>query len=83
MFFKEFVDEHNQKAVRKANQFVEEKKVEVKSFTAFADNLAKTHLIVEFEEPKEEASVEAPAPKKTATKTATKNTTAKTSTVTK
>lgn len=70
--FKEFVDEHNDKAVRKANQFIEEKKVEVKSFTAFADNLAKSHLIVEFEE----ANEEAPATKKTATKkTATKATT--------
>lgn len=83
MFFKEFVDEHNQKATRKVNQFIEEKKVEVKGFTAFADNLAKTHLIVEFEEPKEEAPVEAPAPKKSTTKTAIKKTTTKTSTVTK
>lgn len=86
MFFKEFVDEHNQKASRKANQFIEEKKVEVKSFTAFADNLAKTHVIIEFEEPKEEpkeeAPVEAPAPKKTATKTVTKKTASK-STATK
>lgn len=58
--FKEFLDEHNVKATRKANQFIEEKKVVVKSFTAFADNLAKTHLIVEFQE--------APATKKTTTK---------------
>ena len=72
--FKEFIDEHNDKAVRKANQFVEEKGVEVKSFVAFADNLAKSHLIVEFEDAKEEA----PATKKTAAKksTATKSTTA-------
>ena len=83
MFFKEFIDEHNQKAVRKANQFVEEKNVEVKSFTAFTDNMAKTHLILEFEEPKEEAPVETPAPKKTASKTVTKKTTAKASAVTK
>ena len=82
MLFKEFVDEHNQKAVRKANQFIEEKKAEVKSFTAFADNLAKTHVIIEFEEPKEEAPVEASAPKKTATKTVAKKTASK-STVTK
>lgn len=53
--FKEFVDEHNIQAVRKANQFIESKKVEVKGFASFADNLAKTHLIVEFEEAKEEA----------------------------
>lgn len=72
--FKEFVDIHNDKAVRKANQFIEEKKVEVKSFTAFADNLAKTHLIVEFENSKEESS----ATKKTnAKKPATKSTTTK------
>ena len=72
--FKEFIDEHNDKAVRKVNQFAEEKKVEVKSFTAFADNLAKSHLIVEFEDAKDEA----PATKKTAAKksTATKSTTA-------
>ena len=72
--FKEFIDEHNDKAVRKANQFIESEKVEVKSFVAFADNLAKSHLIVEFEDAKEEA----PATKKTATKksTATKSTTA-------
>ena len=70
--FMEFVDEHNDKAVRKANQFAEEKKVEVKSFTAFADNLAKTHLIVEFEDAHEEA----PATKKsTVKKTAAKSTT--------
>lgn len=55
--FKEFVDEHNEKAVRKANKFIEDKKLEVKGFTSFADNLAKTHLIVEFEQPKEEAPV--------------------------
>ena len=67
--FKEFVDEHNDKAVRKVNQFIEEKKVEVKSFTAFADNLAKTHLIVEFEDAKEEAPVAKKAtPKKSTTK---------------
>lgn len=73
--FKEFVDEHSIKATRKANQFIEEKKVEVKSFTAFADNLAKTHLIVEFEDAKEEAS----ATKKTTAKksTAAKSTTTK------
>ena len=70
--FKEFVDMHNDKAVRKANQFIEEKKVEVKSFTAFTDNLAKTHLIIEFSDTKDEA----PAVKKTATKkAATKSTT--------
>lgn len=73
--FKEFVDEHNDKAVRKANQFIEAKKVEVKGFASFADNLAKTHLIVEFEEAKEEA----PATKKPAAK----KTTAKESTTTK
>lgn len=83
MFFKEFVDEHDEKASRKANKFTEDKKLEVKNFTAFADNLAKTHLIIEFEEPKEEASVEVPAPKKTATKTVTKKTTSKASTATK
>lgn len=72
--FKEFLDEHEAKAVRKANQFIEEKGVVVKSFTAFADNLAKTHLIVEFEEAKEEApATEKVAPKKTISKsTATK-----------
>lgn len=71
--FKEFIDEHNDKAVRKANQFVEEKGVEVKSFVAFADNLAKTHLIVEFEDAKEDA----PATKKVAPKKSTaKSTTA-------
>lgn len=80
--YKEFVDEHNIKATRKVNQFIEEKNVEVKGFTAFADNLAKTHLIVEFEDAKEEEPV-VPAPKKTASKTATKKTTAKTSTATK
>ena len=70
--FKEFVDDHANKATRQANQFVEEKKVEVKSFTAFTDNLAKTHLIVEFEDAKEEA----PATKKvTAKKSTTKSTT--------
>lgn len=83
MLFKEFVDEHNQKAVRKVNQFIEEKKVDVKSFTAFADNLAKTHVIIEFEEPKEEAPAETPVPKKTTTKTVTKKTTTKASTATK
>lgn len=73
--FKEFLDEHEAKAVRKANQFIEEKGVVVKSFTAFADNLAKTHLIVEFEEAKEEA----PATKKVVPKKATpkKSTTTK------
>lgn len=71
--FKEFVDMHNDKAVRKANQFAEEKNVEVKSFTAFADNLAKTHLIVEFEDAKEEAPV---AKKVTPKKSTTKSTTA-------
>jgi len=65
--FKEFIDEHNDKAVRKANQFAEEKNVEVKSFVAFADNLAKTHLIVEFEDVKEEV----PATKKVAPKKST------------
>lgn len=76
MFFKEFVDQNGDKAVRNANQFAEEKKVEVKSFTAFADNLAKTHLIVEFEDAKDDA----PAVKKT---TAKKSTTAKSTTATK
>lgn len=75
MFFKEFVDEHNQKAVRKVNQFIEEKGVMVKSFTAFADNLAKSHLIVEFTDAKEEEPVtpatKKVAPKKTATKAST------------
>lgn len=72
--FKEFIDQHNVKATRQANQFVEEKNVVVKSFTAFADNLAKTHLIVEFEEAKEEApATKKVAPKKTISKsTATK-----------
>ena len=71
--FKEFIDNHSNKATRQANQFIEEKNVEVKSFTAFADNLAKSHLIVEFENAKEEA----PATKKaTAKKTSTKSTTA-------
>ena len=71
--FKEFIDEHNDKAVRKANQFMKSEKVEVKSFVAFADNLAKTHLIVEFEDTKEDA----PATKKTTTKKSTaKSTTA-------
>ena len=70
MFFKEFVDDQGVKAVRKANQFAEEKKVEVKSFTAFTDNLAKTHMIVEFEQPKEEA----PVTKKTTAKKATTKT---------
>lgn len=70
--FKEFVDQHNVKATRRANQFVEEKNVEVKSFTAFADNLAKTHLIIEFEKPKEEASVTKKAtPKKSTAKSTT------------
>lgn len=70
--FKEFLDEHNIKATRKANQFIEEKKAVVKSFTAFADNLAKTHLIVEFEDAKEEAPVAKKAtPKKSTTKSTT------------
>lgn len=80
--YKEFVDEHNIKATRQANQFAEEKNVEVKGFTAFTDNLAKTHLIIEFEDAKEEEPV-APAPKKTVAKTTTKKTTAKTSAVSK
>lgn len=79
---KEFIDEHNIKATRKANQFVEEKNVEVKSFTAFADNLAKTHLIVEFNDAKEEEPV-APSTKKSATKTAAKKTSAKSAVATK
>lgn len=68
--FKEFIDEHNDKAVRKANQFAEEKNVEVKSFVAFADNLAKSHLIVEFEEVPavKKTTVKKPATKSTATK---------------
>lgn len=74
--FKEFVDEHNVKAIRKANQFVKAEKVEVKNFVAFADNLAKTHLIVEFEEPKEEA----PTAKKTTTNKSTAKSTAKSTT---
>lgn len=77
--FKEFIDIHNDKATRLANQFAEEKHLEVKNFTAFADNLAKVHLIVEFENAKEET----PAPKKAATKTVTKKTTSKASTATK
>lgn len=80
--FKEFVDEHNIKATRKANQFIEEKNVEVKGFTAFADNLAKSHLIVEFEDAKEEEPV-APATKKPVAKTATKKTPTKSATVSK
>lgn len=69
--FKEFVDEHSVKATRQANQFIEEKGVVVKSFTAFADNLAKVHLIVEFED--------APITKKATPKksTAAKSTTTK------
>lgn len=67
--FKEFVDEHNDKAVRKANQFAEEKNVEVKSFTAFADNLAKTHLIIEFTEAKEDAPTTKKATSKKSTTT--------------
>lgn len=68
--FKEFVDEHDKKATVKANEFIEAQKVEVKGFTSFADNLAKTHLIINFEE--------APVAKKPATrKTATKSTTTK------
>lgn len=67
--FKEFTDEHNDKAVRKANQFAESEKVEVKSFVAFADNLARTHLVVEFSDAKEEAPVAKKAtPKKSTTK---------------
>lgn len=70
--FKEFVDEHNVNAVRKANQFIESEKVEVKSFVAFADNLAKTHLIIEFEDAKEEALVTKKAtPKKSTAKSTT------------
>ena len=70
--FKEFVDENNDKAIRKANQFIEAKKVEVKGFTSFADNLAKTHLVIEFEEAKEEVPVaKKPAAKKTTTKAST------------
>lgn len=68
--FKEFVDEHDIKAVRKANQFIEEKKVEVKSFVAFADNLAKSHLIVEFSDAKEEAPATKKATPKKSTTTA-------------
>jgi len=68
--FKEFVDEHSVKAVRKASQFVEEKKVEVKSFVAFADNLAKTHLVIEFTEAKEDApTTKKVTPKKSTTAT--------------
>lgn len=73
--FKEFVDQHNVKATRQANQFVEEKNVEVKSFTAFADNLAKTHLIVEFEDAKKGTPVAKKATSKKSTTTA-KSTTA-------
>lgn len=70
--FKEFVDEHNDKAVRKASRFIETKKVKVKGFDSFADNLAKTHLIVEFEEVNEEApATKKPAAKKTTTKAST------------
>lgn len=70
--FKEFVDIHNDKATRLANQFAEEKHLEVKNFTAFADNLAKVHLIVEFENAKEEApATKKVAPKKSTTKSAT------------
>lgn len=70
--FKEFIDEHSVKATRKVNQFIESEKVEVKSFTAFADNLAKTHLIVEFEDAKEEApATKKVAPKKSTTKSTT------------
>lgn len=67
--FKEFVDEHDKKATVKANEFVEAQKVEVKSFTSFADNLAKTHLIISFEE--------APVAKKPATRKTTKSTATK------
>ena len=74
--FKEFVDQNNDKATRKANQFIEAKNVEVKSFTAFADNLAKTHLIIEFEDVKEEEPV-VPTTKKPAAKTTTKKTSTK------
>lgn len=74
--FKEFVDEHAEKATRKANQFIKSENVEVKSFTAFADNLAKTHLIIEFEDAKEEDPV-APVTKKPVTKTSTKKTSTK------
>lgn len=77
--FKEFVDIHNDKATRLANQFAEEKHLEVKNFTAFADNLAKVHLIVEFENAKEEA----PATKKTVAKTTAKKTSTKSVAATK
>lgn len=70
--FKEFTDEHSVKATRKVNQFIESEKVEVKSFVAFADNLARTHLVVEFSDAKEEAPV---AKKTTSRKTATKSAT--------
>ena len=65
--FKEFVDSHANKATRQANQFAEEKKLEVKNFTAFVDNLAKTHLVVEFSDAKEEA----PTTKRTTAKKST------------
>ena len=68
--FKEFIDNHANKATRQANQFAEEKKLEVKSFVAFADNLAKSHLIVEFEEAKEDApTTKKVTPKKSTTTT--------------
>lgn len=67
--FKEFVDEHDKKATVKATEFIEAQKVEVKSFTSFADNLAKTHLIISFEE--------APVAKKPAARKTTKSTATK------
>ena len=72
--FKEFIDDHANKATRQANQFVEEKGAEVKSFVAFADNLAKTHLIIEFSDTKEDAPI---AKKTTAKKPVAKSATAK------
>lgn len=70
--FKEFVDSHENKATRQANQFIEAKKVEVKGFASFADNLAKTHLIVEFEKANEETpATKKPAAKKTTSKATT------------
>lgn len=68
MFFKEFVDEHNEKAVVKVNQFIEAKKVEVKIFHAFVDNLAKTHVIVGLEDVKEAPDTKKATPKKSTTK---------------
>lgn len=73
--FKEFIDQHSVKATHQANQFTEEEGVVVKNFTAFADNLAKVHLIVEFEE--------APSTKKSVAKTPAKRTSTKSTTVSK